>query len=147
MPGLGEVLDNSTLAQRTGTDRSTTHHHGTMDNPPNPQHQKGGDGTDSGSDTHHGRFASDDAQHDRHTTDLTKAKTCASKGGTTDCLETRGKKRAEGIVGGYKRPVFARYHKEGTNPHRQTPNKNGDLRGDEEGDAKAKATNDSRGGI
>ena len=35
----------------------------------------------SGSDTHHGRFASDDAQHDRHTTDHTKAKTGDSKGG------------------------------------------------------------------
>ena len=30
MPGLGEVLDNSTLAQRTGTDRSTTHYHGNL---------------------------------------------------------------------------------------------------------------------
>ena len=37
----------------------------------------------------------------------------------------------------------ARYHKEGTDHHRHTPNKNDDLRGDKEGDAKAKATNDS----
>ena len=43
--------------------------------------------------------------------------------------------------------MYARYHKEGTDPHRQTPNKNDDLRGYEEGDAKAKATNDSGGGV
>ena len=70
-----------------------------------------------------------------------------SKGGTTDCQETRGKKRAEGIVGGYKRPAIAGYHKEGTDPHRQTPNRNGDPIGDEEGDAKTKDINDSGDGI
>ena len=43
--------------------------------------------------------------------------------------------------------MFARYHKEGTDPHRQTPNRNGDLRGDEEGKAKAKAISGSGGGI
>ena len=40
--------------------------------PPNPQHQEGGDRTDSGSDTHHGRRARDDAHHDRHAGDLTR---------------------------------------------------------------------------
>ena len=48
------------------------------------------------------RLGSDDAQHNRHTTDHTKAKTGDSKGGTTNCQETGGKKRTEGIVGVYK---------------------------------------------
>ena len=54
--------------------------------------------------------------------------------------------KEEGNVGGYKRPVNARNHKEGTDHHHQTPNKNDNHRGDEEGDTKAKATNDSGGG-
>ena len=85
------------------------HHQGTMDNPPNPQHQEDGD----------------------------------SKGGKTNNQKTRGKKRAGGTVGGYKRPVFARYHEEGTDPNRQTPNRNGNLTGDNKSDAKAKDTKDS----
>ena len=67
-------------------------------------------------------------------------------GGTTDYLETKGKEKAEGIGSGYKRPVFARYHEEGTDPHRKMPTRNGDFRGDEESDAKAETSNDSRGG-
>ena len=43
--------------------------------------------------------------------------------------------------------MFARYHKEGTDPHRQTPNRNGNLTGDKENNAKAKNTKDSGGGI
>ena len=107
MPGLGEAPDNSTLAQCTGTARSTVHYQDTKDNPPNPQHQE-----------------DDDA-----------------KRGTTNTRKTRGKKRAGGTVGGYKRPVVGRYHKEGTDPHRQKPNKNGNLTGDKESNAK-----DSGGG-
>ena len=106
MPGLGEAPDNSTLAQCTGTARSTVHYQDTKDNPPNPQHQE-----------------DDDA-----------------KRGTTNTRKTRGKKRARGTVGGYKRPVVGRYHKEGTDPHRQKPN-NGNLTGDKESNAK-----DSGGG-
>ena len=106
MPGLGEAPDNSTLAQCTGTARSTVHYQDTKDNPPNPQHQE-----------------DDDA-----------------KRGTTNTRKTRGKKRAGGTVGGYKRPVVGRYHKEGTDPHRQKPN-NGNLTGDKESNAK-----DSGGG-
>ena len=147
MPGLGEVPDNSTSEQSTGTDRSTTHDQGTIDNLPNPQHQEGRDRTDSHSHTQRGRIAGDDAHHKRHATDLTKTGNGGSKEGTTDDRATRGKKKAEGIAGGYKRPVAARYHKEGNKTHRQTPNKNHDPEGDEEGEAKAKATHDSGGGI
>jgi hypothetical protein len=68
-------------------------------------------------------------------------------GGTTDYLETRGKKKAEGIVDGYKRPVLARYHKEGTDPHHKMPTRNGNLRGDKESDNKAETSKDSGGGI
>ena len=72
---------------------------------PNPRVMPGG-GEDldnsSGSDTHHGRIASDDAQHDRHTTDHTKTRNGDSKEGTTNCQEIGGKKRAEGIVGRYE---------------------------------------------
>ena len=40
MPGLGDVPDDSTSEQCTGTDRSTTHDQGTMDNPPTPSTRK-----------------------------------------------------------------------------------------------------------
>ena len=124
MPERGKVPDNSTSEQSTGRDR-----------------------TNSESHTHHGRIAGDDAHHKRHAADLTKTGNGGSKEGTTDNRVTRGKKKAEGIAGGYKRPVAARYHKEGNKTHRQTPNKNHDPEGDEEGEAKAKATHDSGGGI
>ena len=39
--------------------------------------------------------------------------------------------------------MFARYHEEGTDPNRQTPNRNGNLTGDNKSDAKAKDTKDS----
>ena len=47
-------------------------------------------------------------------------------------VETKGKEEAKGIVSGYKRPVFTRYHEEGTDPHRKLPTRNGVFRGDEE---------------
>ena len=65
--------------------------------------------------------------------------------GNTGRQESGGKKRTEGDVGGYKRPVNARNHKEGTD--HQTPNEYDKHREDKEGDTKAKATSDSRGGI
>ena len=71
-PGEAPDHDNSIIVQCTGTDRSTMHYHGTMDNPPYSQHQEGGDGNDSGSDTHHGRLARDDAHHNLHARDLTR---------------------------------------------------------------------------
>ena len=40
-----------------------------------------------------------------------------AKRGTTNTRKTRGKKRARGTVGGYKRPVDGGYHKKGTGPH------------------------------
>ena len=94
MPRLGEVRDDSTLVQCTGTDCSTVHYHGVMDNPPYSQHLEGGDGTDSGSnthrrdthdDTHHGRLARDDAHHDLRVRDLTREsakKKDGTRGGT-----------------------------------------------------------------
>ena len=42
--------------------------------------------------------------------------------------------------------MFARYYEEGTDPHRKMPTRNGDFRGDEESDAKAETSDDSRGG-
>ena len=53
-------------------------------------------------------------------------------GGRTDYQETRDKKKAKGNVDGYKRPVFARHHEEGVNPHHKTPNRNGKPKGDKE---------------
>ena len=96
-------------------------------------------GNDNGSNDPHRRFARDKAHHNKHTTDHKKGKTCDSKGRETDGRETRGKEKAEGNKGGYKRPVLARHHKEGTDSHRQTHNRKGEHRGGEEGKAKDKA--------
>ena len=51
VPRLGEAPDNSTVVQCTGTDRSTVHHHDTMDNPPIPSNWKAETGPKETSNT------------------------------------------------------------------------------------------------
>ena len=102
------------------------------------ERETNGKGNDNGSNDLHGRFARDKAHHNKHTTDHKKGKTGDSKGRETDGRETRGKEKAEGNKGGYKRPVLARHHKEGTDSHRQTHNRKGEHRGGEEGEARDK---------
>ena len=102
------------------------------------ERETNGKGNDNGSNDPHGRFARDKAHHNKHTTDHKKGKTGDSKGRETDGRETRGKEKAEGNKGGYKRPVLARHHKEGTDSHRQTHNRKGEHRGGEEGEARDK---------
>ena len=115
---------------------------------------EGGDGTDMGNvpnnDTHHNNHGAPSEGHDEGKQEgqvVDDSNSNKEAEAEPDNAKNRGKKKAKGNVDGYKRPVFARYHEEGSDPHHKTPNRNGNPKGNKESNNKAETSKDSGEGI